>query len=640
MARTVGELRSELVKLGDKSWTIAAHLRDRDPLPSYGLGGEMSPVSTVVESPPIDWAKIHSRAIANPMLLDANRKALDGTIFGVLEFGVDWRTRWGGHWLATIQDQNPAPSCWAFASAALVETMVRIEHGVWSKRSEGDLRDGWGGASGQNWAVRDGVPPSQHGAGLGDAMNWVTSVGIADPACFPWTAGDKPYTPTADRPGRIVKIPAVTSLASVDDQKKWLQHVGPIAAAFQAFDDFEALGDFSVYAPTSTSIDKGTHEVLIVGYDDVAGAWIIRNSWGIYWGKDGYGRIKYGTCSIDDGVKYGLTLTDPDPWTKRRLHSGNILESGHGASHRNFEMVRQALPRLEHVWRDGDTNAWTVGAQLTDSGDVGAGAACIGQPSLIASTYGRNMETVYWEGSGRLRHWWHDDTTNAWNDGGQFGPTDVEGFPGLIQSNYGAPGNLEVVVRRRGGLLQHWWREGAPSFVWHDGGTITTGVLMSGPSLVQANVGTNGNLYVACVLNDGRLQLWWRDDDNGMAWKPGEVFGSGYQETSACMIQGEYGAIDELTPGNFELCIAANGVAEHWWRDNALIASDEPKSDASTPGKWTRSATFGHDVKHVRGLVQSSFGSNLEVIVETAAGELQHYYRDGKGWETGPIIPV
>jgi hypothetical protein len=31
---------------------------------------------------------------------------------------------------------------------------------------------------------------------------------------------------------------------------------------------------------------------------------------------------------------------NPDPWTKRRLHSGAMVESGSGATHRNFELVR------------------------------------------------------------------------------------------------------------------------------------------------------------------------------------------------------------------------------------------------------------------------------------------------------------
>ena len=59
---------------------------------------------------------------------------------------------------------------------------------------------------------------------------------------------------------------------------------------------------------------------------------------------------------------------------------------------------------------------------------------------------------------------------------------------------------------------------------------------------------------------------------------------------------------------------------------------------AAAPDRWQRSAVFGHNVKHVWGLVQGSFGFNLDVIVETTDGSLQHYYRNGDGWNEGVLI--
>jgi C1A family cysteine protease len=40
---------------------------------------------------------------------------------------VDWRNRWGWNWVTSVQSQG-CSDCWAFASAALIESMVRIEH--------------------------------------------------------------------------------------------------------------------------------------------------------------------------------------------------------------------------------------------------------------------------------------------------------------------------------------------------------------------------------------------------------------------------------------------------------------------------------------------------------------------------------
>ena len=39
--------------------------------------------------------------------------------------------------------------------------------------------------------------------------------------------------------------------------------------------------------------------ISIVGYDDTAGCWIGKNSWGPGWGEKGFFRIAYGECNIE-----------------------------------------------------------------------------------------------------------------------------------------------------------------------------------------------------------------------------------------------------------------------------------------------------------------------------------------------------
>ena len=111
----------------------------------------------------------------------------------------------------------------------------------------------------------------------------------------------------------------------------------------------------------------------------------------------------------------------------------------------------------------------------------------------------------------------------------------------------------------------------------------------------------------------------------GGVWSLIGTFGAGI--TSApCMIEGQFNAAHEADVGNFELCVAANGQIEHWWRNN------------HGPGPWQRSAVFGNGVRRVLSLLQGSFGFNLEVIVERTDGRYQHYWRDSAGWHTGVVI--
>lgn len=697
--QTVGALRVAMEGLGTRAWSVASHLGADEPLPRHALGGELTNHRKSVEVAALDRRLLLKRTIANPLLSARNQQMQ--AIVAVLSIGLDWRSRWGGRWLTTIQDQNPCNNCWAFAATALVETMVRIEHGFWAKRSEGDMRDGWGGPTGENWVVRDGPAntPCAHGAGVTGALDWIAANGLADPDCYPWSAADQTYAPTADRAGRTARIGKYESIGANEDAKTWLDAVGPVICNFDVYTDFSAYAGPEVYHRTPMATLRGGHFMLVVGYDDLQQCWIVRNSWGTGWGMAGYGLVGYGECNVDTVAKLGLRSTNPDPWSKRRLHAGNVFESGNGIEHRNFEMIRGDAPRVRHLWRDGGSGGfqWHETATLEDPNDIAAGAGCVGQPAATSTTFNRNFEAVYWELSGRLRHWWMEQPSGTWHDGGVFGPADTDGFPAFIQSNFGAPGNLEVVVRRRGGQLVHWWRDSVAPFAWHPGVVIAEHVRMSGPALVQANVGTKGHFYLVCVTEHGTMQLWWRDNDHGLVWKPGEVFGRHVGGTPVCMIQGQFGASDELTPGNFELCVVVGGRVEHWFRDNSALRAEAPRADhadprysdavhvavkasrlqpdpgttlradvatlfrddgderiaavtkvglfnaalsAAAPDRWHRTAVFGHDVKHVWGLVEGSFGFNLDLVVETTNGGLQHYYRDGAGWHEGVPIDV
>lgn len=633
----IGDLRQSLIA-NKASWTINPRLRDTDPIPTFSTGSDKTALQPAPAVPAIDFKQLLSDMTANPFLRQQqiNRGFLPPTANMPLPVAglsmpsaggpqpqsrptaVDWRNRWGWAWVTAVRDQNPCESCWAFACTAMVESMVRVEHCVWAVLSEGDVHQGIGA----------------HCSSLGNSdatLNWMRDHGLADPGCFAWTTADVRYTPTSDRAGRTVRLPSYTNVGSVEDQKNWLDTVGPLVCFYAVYQDFFAYGG-GVYRKQATINGQpntlaGYHLMEVVGYDDHQSCWIVKNSWGTGWGEagpyspagqGGFARIGYGECEIDSYAKQGLRGTNPDPWTKRRLHGGNILESGNGAAHRNFEMLATYGNQVRHWWRNNQAAGLPWAAAYT----FGTGDATV-CPTHIATTYNRNFECVYLTTGRRLHHWWFNQASPSWNDGGIFGPTDAAGVPGFIQGNYGAPGNFEVVVRTLDGRLNHWWRDGG--FHWHDGGRFGSGVAYSGPSLLQSQFGQKGNLELVCVLNGGQMQHWWRDNDHGLVWNAAATFGSGVA-SPPCMIESSYGAPDEKRPGNFELCVAVGGQVQHWWRNNA------------GDGQWRQSATFGHNVLAVAGLVQGSFGFNLEAVVLRTDRQLQHYWRDGGGWHEGVVI--
>ena len=631
----IGELR-RVLRDNRSSWQAARHLRDDEPIPIHGLGASPEGLVRVdAQVARVDFHELAKQPINNPFLM--RRRAELGFIAppgelaelvrspaeaprdftaelqdfaaapagGGVGAGVDWRSRWGWPWITSVRDQNGCNACWAFAGTALVEAMTRIEHAVWTTRSEGDVHKGVGKVCANL-------------GGLDEVFTFITQHGICDPGCFPWTTDDIPYVPTPDRPGRTVKIGPTTWVGSVADQKRWIDTVGPLATWFLVADDFFGYGS-GVYRRSGAATDVGGHFMLVVGYDDGEDCWIVKNSWGTGWGEGGFARIAYGESGVDDYAKLGLRGTNPDPLTKRRLHSGNLIESGNGALHRNFEMLATAGgPALRHWWREGSAPfAWSAAGTFANDA-----AVC---PTLTSTTYGRNLEAVYLTTSNRLHHWWLNQADGTWHDGGVFGPADAYGVPGFIQGNYWAPANFEVVVRTTDGRLNHWWRDNGPPWHWHDGGRFASGVAFSGASLVQGREGTLGSLEVVSVLCDGRMQHWWRDDDHGFVWKLRDTFGAGVS-SAPCMIEGQYGAADERQSGNYELCVAVGGQVQHWWRNN--------RGDKL----WRHSATFGQGVMAVAGLVEGSFGFNLEVVVLRWDRQLQHYWRDGAGWHASPVI--
>jgi len=644
---TIKELKAELAKSNAK-WTVNTQLADNVQIPQYRLGGKTELLTKFDKVAPINFKTLLSTPINNPYLLQRRidkgfitKAAVSETLLSGLRIGqepagappaggpapavIDWRNRFGWPWITTIRDQGGCEACWAFAAVALVEAMVRIEHCVWPHLSEGDVHKGMGAH-----CCDCGNP--------GNALNWMKDHSIADVGCYPWpantawctgcggTGGDPynniAYNPTNDRSGRSVRIPAYQNIGSVADQKNWLDTVGPIVTGFTVWKDFFGLGSgiyhkVNMLGPNTPNTIAGGHIMLIVGYDDGNQCWIVKNSWGATWGDHGFCRIGYGQTDIDSWAKIGLVGTNPDPWTKRRLHNGNMIESGNGSNHRNFEMLSTAQGgKIQHWWRDNSTAGLPWHKGITFGGpDV---AVC---PTLTGTTYNRNFESVHLTSNHRLHHWWFDQSGGAWHDGGIFGPNDAAGIPGFIQGNFGAPGNFEVVVRTADSKLNHWWRDGGG---WHDAGRFGANIAYSGASLIQAHYGKQGNFELVAVTSSGQMQHFWRDNDKG-TWNTGVTFGTGVA-SPPCMIEGQYGAANENAVGNFELCVAVGGKIQHWWRNN------------NGDGAWRNSATFGHDVRAVTSLVEGSFGFNLEVIVLRTDNKLQHYWRDGAGWHEGVII--
>src|SRR5215217_5240982 len=314
--------------------------------------------------------------------------------------------------------------------------------------------------------------------------------------------------------------------------------------------------------------------------------------------------------------------------------SGFLAQSSFGGNG-NFEL---ALPvsdgdrgGLVHFWRNNDDPSlpWIGPAAF------GTGAGPVEAVALLQSNFGNpgNLEVVARIGDRLASFWRESGPPFAWH-GPMFFASGVSGNPAMIQGVFGGRGDFELVVPLSTGGLAHFRRDNDdPSLPWV--GPTAFGV-EAGPveavALLQSNFGDPGNLEVVARVGD-RLALFSRESDPPFSWRGPTFFFSGASGVSGIM-QSNFG-----DNGNFELVtpLQVGGVV-HLWRNN-----DAPELPWSPP-----SAPFAIQERVLAAsLMESSFGTpgsggNLEVILRSSDDRYLHYWRqDGPPWNwTGPTAVI
>ncbi|MBL7493160.1 hypothetical protein I6A60_11015 [Frankia sp. AgB1.9] len=256
------------------------------------------------------------------------------------------------------------------------------------------------------------------------------------------------------------------------------------------------------------------------------------------------------------------------PWSERlpigqnlgRVDALTFIQSNFGPEG-NLEIISRVGDTLQFLWRDSAANfEWRGPYQI--AGDAA------GNPALIQSRFGHqgNFELVFPSNSGGINFMWrnNDDPRLPWSAPFRFGQElgRVDALT-LIQSNFGSPGNLELIARV-GDTLQFFWRDSGPNFEWR-GPYQIAGDAAGNPALIQSRFGHQGNFELVFPSNSGGINFMWRNnDDPRLPWSAPFRFGQELGRVDALtLIQSNFGS-----PGNLELIARVGDTLQFLWRDS------------------------------------------------------------------------
>ena len=207
-----------------------------------------------------------------------------------LPASYDWRNMGG---VTPVKDQGSTGDCWAFASTAGFESAVLIRDKKTVSLSEQYLNDcnpnGYNGSLGGDFPILD----------------FMVNPGQALESDYPFAGQDQSCNTSAPVWGHLASWTyiggAESAKPSADQIKSALLQYGPVVVDVAVDDSFQAYGGGVLNTCGSADIN---HMVLIVGYDDAGGYWIVKNSWGKGWGESGFLRIQYGCDQIGETAAY------------------------------------------------------------------------------------------------------------------------------------------------------------------------------------------------------------------------------------------------------------------------------------------------------------------------------------------------
>jgi C1A family cysteine protease len=149
-----------------------------------------------------------------------------------------------------------------------------------------------------NERVMEGTVDSDAGAELKDGIKSVNELGVCPESEWPYEDSQLTFSPTQDcytDANQEVLLQYLSIDNTVLDDLKAALVQGPVVGGFSVYDSFESdeVAQFGIVPMPNLATEsvQGGHAILVVGYN--SDHFIVRNSWGVGWGMDGYCQIPF-----------------------------------------------------------------------------------------------------------------------------------------------------------------------------------------------------------------------------------------------------------------------------------------------------------------------------------------------------------
>ena len=206
-----------------------------------------------------------------------------------VETSVDWRTK---NAVTPVKNQKQCGSCWSFSTTGALEGIYAIKRGTLVSYSEQQLVD-------CDYIRAGGTSLGCNGGDMKSAMEWIgKNNGLCTESAYPYVSGDTKTNGPCQKSCSIVSGSDISTTVSVsansDSAMMTALAQQPVSVAIEADQSSFQLYKSGVFTGAcGANLDHG---VLLVGYGTMNGLdyYILKNSWDVTWGSQGYMYIARG----------------------------------------------------------------------------------------------------------------------------------------------------------------------------------------------------------------------------------------------------------------------------------------------------------------------------------------------------------